>query len=95
MKKFIIIILCFNTLLLSAIAAGIWYVALHTHNVRIVNTVDTYVSNTVEIEGEVEVDGGFVDVNIEEVLGYPIGCHHSYTIDGKKYNAIDVYKSNW
>ena len=38
---------------------------------------------------------GSVDVNLEEVIGHTVGCHRSYTKDGREYQAIDVFKSNW
>ena len=42
-----------------------------------------------DVSGSVSVDNE-VDVNLERVLGYRVGCHESYTIDGKDYHAIDV-----
>lgn len=55
---------------------------------------DVDVSGGVSVHGSVSVDN-IVDVNVEGVQGRRIGSHRSYTIDGKEYNAIDVYKSNW
>ena len=47
-------------------------------------TQDVYVRG-----GSVDVDNT-VDVNLDEVLGRPVGCRTSYTIDGREYQAIDV-----
>ena len=47
------------------------------------------VDNTVSVRGSVDVDNT-VDVNLYEVLGRPVGCRTSYTIDGREYKAIDV-----
>ena len=47
------------------------------------------VDNTVSVRGRVNVDNT-VDVNLDEVLGHPVGCRKSYTIDGRDYHAIDV-----
>ena len=73
-------------------------------NVKVVNPVKTYVvGGTIdylddgnvdaEITGDVSVDNT-VDVNLDEVLGYPVGCRKSYTIDGRQYNSIDVSPRN-
>ena len=51
-------------------------------SVDVDNTVDVYVNNT-------------VDVNLEKVIGHTVGCHRSYTKDGREYQAIDIFKSNW
>lgn len=55
--------------------------------VYVVNTVD--VKGSVNVSGSVDVDNT-VDVNLDEVLGYPVGCRPSYTIDGRQYHSIDV-----
>lgn len=50
-----------------------------------------------EIRDRVQVEGyinNVVDVNVEGVQGKRIGSHHSYTVDGKSYNSIDVFVSN-
>ena len=55
-------------------------------------TQDVYVRGgdiDADVSGSVSVDNE-VDVNLERVLGYRVGCHESYTIDGKDYHAIDV-----
>ena len=57
-------------------------------------------NNTTEIKdfGTLEKflqSGVTVDVNLEEVIGHTVGCHRSYTKDGREYQAIDVFKSNW
>ena len=57
-------------------------------NVEVDNTLR--VRGSVEVQGSVSVDNT-VDVNLDEVLGYPVGCRTSYTIDGKQYNSIDFY----
>jgi len=48
------------------------------------------VAQMYSVRGRVDVDNT-VDINIDEVMGYMVGCHYSYTIDGKSYKAIDVY----
>jgi hypothetical protein len=50
--------------------------------------------NVDNVRGTVNVSGD-VDVNIEKVQGRTIGSHKSYTIDGRDYHSIDVFKSNW
>ena len=55
--------------------------------VYVVNTVD--VQGSVDVSGSVDVDNT-VDVNLDAVLGYPVGCRTSYTINGRQYNSIDV-----
>ena len=55
-------------------------------------TQDVYVRGgdiDADVSGSVSVDNE-VDVNLERVLGYRVGCHESYSIDGKDYHAIDV-----
>jgi len=47
-----------------------------------------------QVSGSVDVTNT-VDVNLEEVIGHTVGCHRSYTQDGREYQAIDVFKSNW
>jgi len=77
-----------HNILLAVIAVGIWVLVAQnrhsgTQDVYVVNTIDANVENT-------------VDVNLDEVLGRPVGCRRSYTIDGKEYQAIDVYdRSRW
>jgi hypothetical protein len=59
--------------------------------------IDADVSGTVDVDNvkrTVNINGD-VDVNLERVLGRTIGSHKSYSIDGKDYHAIDVFKSNW
>ncbi|NME70580.1 hypothetical protein [Flammeovirga aprica] len=93
----------FLKLILTVIAAGIWMIVLQNFNsfgteqtvyvrggqMSVNNTVDVNVDNAVNVRGTVNV-GNTVDVNLDEVLGYPVGCRRSYTIDGKQYNSIDV-----
>jgi hypothetical protein len=60
-------------------------------------SINADVSGTVDVDnirGSVNVNGN-VDVNLEKVLGRPVGCHKSYVIDGREYHAIDVFKLNW
>lgn len=83
--------------ILIVIAIGIWAIVLQNagviptnQNVKVVNEVDAYVRGSVDVDGSVSV-ANTVDVNLDKVLGYPVGCHKSYTIDGKEYQAIDVY----
>lgn len=88
-----------NTILLLIIAVGVWVIVgklnIGTQDVRVVNTVDVEVDNRVAVEGWVEVSNT-VDVNLDKVLGYPVGCRESYTIDGQKYHSIDVCdRSRW
>lgn len=56
-------------------------------------TQDVYVNGgrvNADVSGSIYV-GNTVDVNVDGVMGYQIGSHKSYTIDGKDYHAIDVY----
>ena len=82
--------------LLLIIAIGVWVIALQNlgvipinqkvkvvEAVRIVGDVDANVSGSVSVDNT-------VDVNLDKVLGYPVGCRRSYTIDGREYQAIDV-----
>lgn len=86
--------------ILIAIALGIWVIVLQntgliptTQKVKVMNTVDVSgsvdVDNTVKVKGSIDVDNT-VDVNLNEVLGRPVGCRTSYTIDGREYQSIDV-----
>ena len=55
-------------------------------------TQDVYVNGgriSADVSGNVSV-GNTVDVNLDKVLGYSVGCHKSYTINGREYQAIDV-----
>ena len=53
-------------------------------------TQDVYVrGGEIEVEGYVDI-GNTVDVNLDQVLGRPVGCRKSYTIDGREFVAIDV-----
>lgn len=85
----------FLKIILTVIAVGIWMIVLQNFN-TFDNRQDVYVrggyinvDNTVDVRGSVDVDNT-VDVNLDKVLGYPVGCRRSYTIDGKQYNSIDV-----
>jgi len=82
----------FNKVILIVIAVGIWMIVLQNFNV-FDNRQDVYVRGgyiDADVSGSVSVDNT-VDINIDEVMGYTVGCHDSYTIDGKSYKAIDVY----
>ena len=91
--------------LLIVIAVGIWTNVLQNAGIIpsagkqvyvVGGDIDANVSGTVDINNTVDVDvQNQVSVDIERVLGYPIGCHRSYTINGREFQAIDVYKSNW
>lgn len=80
---------------LIIIAVGIWAIVLQ--NAGIIPTKQNVyvkggyvdVNGTVDVRGNVSVDNT-VDVNLDEVLGYPVGCRRSYTIDGRQFNSIDV-----
>jgi len=52
------------------------------------------VDGSVEVCGSVDIDNT-VDVNLDEVLGRPVGCRTSYTIDGREYQSIDVSNRGW
>lgn len=70
---------------------GIWVLVLQNFGVFGSKSQKVYVTG-----GDVDARvWNTVDVNLDKVLGYPIGCHTSYKIDGKEYQAIDVHKSNW
>lgn len=89
----------FTKIMLAAIALGVWGIFIQNF-VRTFNPQEVYIVNTVRtdpvstvsvsVENEVEVD-------LQKVLGYPIGCHRSYNIDGKEYQAVDVWNRapNW
>jgi hypothetical protein len=88
-----------NALLLF-IAAGVWGLFMqnmglfvpsddYTQKVRVVNTVDTEVQGSVNVNGQVGVYNT-VDINISEILGRSAGTRRSYTIDGQQYNSLDV-----
>ncbi|MDP2302324.1 MAG: hypothetical protein Q8N03_07870 [Ignavibacteria bacterium] len=83
--------------ILIIIAIGIW--GLFLQNAGVISTkqtvyvkggyIDANVSGSVGVSGSVDVDNT-VDVNLDKVLGYPVGCRASYTIDGRQFNSIDV-----
>lgn len=83
----------YTKIMLAAIALGVWGIFIQNF-VRTFNPQEVYIVNTVRtdpvstvsvsVENEVEVD-------LQKVLGYPVGCHQSYTVDGKQYHAVDVW----
>lgn len=82
--------------LLLIIAIGVWVIALQNlgvipinQKVKVVETVRIVGDVDANVSGSVSVDNT-VDVNLDKVLGYPVGCRRSYTIDGREYQAIDV-----
>lgn len=83
----------FERIMLTIIAIGVWTIAtlyviefFNGRDVYVVNTVDAEIDNTVKVEV-----GNEVDVNLEGVLGYPIGCHRTYTDQyGNQHWGIDV-----
>lgn len=91
--------------LLVVIAVGIWASVLQNAGIIpsagkqvyvVGGDIDANVSGAVDIRNTVDVDvQNQVSVDIERVLGYPIGCHKSYTVNGREYHAIDIFKSNW
>ena len=91
--------------LLVVIAVGIWASVLQNAGIIpsagkqvyvVGGDIDANVSGAVYIRNTVDVDvQNQVSVDIERVLGYPIGCHKSYTVNGREYHAIDIFKSNW
>lgn len=98
LKSFVKQNLDFNRILLLVIAVGVWGIFIQNfiHNIRtqdvyVTNRVDAWVDNTVDVRVENEVE-----VDLQKVLGYPVGCRKSYSIDGREYQAIDVYdRSRW
>lgn len=69
-----------NNILLVVIAVGIWGLFMqnmgifvpnddYTQKVRVVNTVDTEVQNSVNVNGSLDIDN-IVDINIKKVNGY-------------------------
>lgn len=73
------------------IGLGVWMIVLQNFNV-FDNRQDVYVRGgyiDADVSGSVSV-GNTVDINIDEVLGYPVGCRTSYDIDGKSYKSLDV-----
>lgn len=91
--------------LLIVIAVGIWTSVLQNTGIIpsagkqvyvLGGDIDANVSGAVDVRNIVDVDvQNQVSVDIERVLGYPIGCHKSYTVNGREYHAIDIFKSNW
>lgn len=91
--------------LLIVIAVGIWANVLQNAGIIpsagkqvyvVGGDIDANVSGAVDVRNTVDVDvQNQVSVDIERVLGYPIGCHKSYTVNGREYHAIDIFKSNW
>ena len=91
--------------LLVVIAVGIWASVLQNAGIIpsagkqvyvVGGDIDANVSGAVDIRNTVDVDvQNQVSVDIERVLGYPIGCHKSYSVNGREYHAIDIFKSNW
>lgn len=91
--------------LLIVIAVGIWTSVLQNTGIIpsagkqvyvLGGDIDANVSGAVDVRNTVDVDvQNQVSVDIERVLGYPIGCHKSYTVNGREYHAIDIFKSNW
>lgn len=89
----------FVKVMLVTIALGVWGIFIQnftrtfkTQEVAVVNIVSTRPLEpvSVNVENEVEVD-------LQKVLGYPVGCRRSYNVDGKEYQAIDVWNRapNW
>lgn len=90
--------------LLITIALGIWILVLQNAgiiptsqnvyirggDVGVYGTVSAEIDDPIHIQGSVEISGGHVSVNLSEILGYPVGCRTSYTIDGKEYQSLDV-----
>ncbi|OGU75889.1 MAG: hypothetical protein A2V93_01940 [Ignavibacteria bacterium RBG_16_34_14] len=84
----------FLKIVLLLIAVSLWILVLQNFDI-IKTPKDVYVINTVDVQGSVDVSGSVsvdntVDVNLDEVLGYRVGCRKSYAIDGRQYNSIDV-----
>ena len=75
---------------LQVCAVGIWLMVIQgfIHEDSGAQKVYAQVSGSVDVTNT-------VDVNLEEVIGHTVGCHRSYTKDGREYLAIDVFKSNW
>ena len=89
-------------IILFFIATGIWGIFLQNlgffkseervvdvnkvQQVRVINTVET---NSFVTGGNIDIDNT-VDINLNEILGYPAGTRTSYTIDGKAFNSLDV-----
>ena len=89
----------FIKVMLVIIALGVWGIFIQnfartfkTQEVTVVNSVNTRPLGPVSVSVENEVD-----VDVQKVLGYPVGCHKSYNVDGDEYHAIDVWdrKPNW
>lgn len=86
--------------ILISIAVGIWAIVLQNagviptnQNVKVVNTVDTYVNGgniDADVSGSVSVDNT-VDVNIKKILGAPAAAYGAYTNKyGEKHYALGV-----
>lgn len=80
--------------LLAIIAIGVIILVIQGFSDK---TKDVYVNGgriDADVSGSVNVRNT-VDVNVDQVMGYQIGSHKSYTIDGKDYHAIDVYNRGY
>ena len=79
--------------MLCVIAVGVWTIAglyiyefINTKDVCVINTIDADVSGKVEVTNE-------VDVNLEDVLGSPVGTHRTYVDQyGYQHWGIDVIR---
>ena len=94
MKRFLDIITSTKCWLIIG-SIGVWILVLQNFGVFGEKSQRVYVTGgdiDADIRGSVSVDNT-VDVNVDKVLGYPIGCHKSYTINGREYQAIDVHHS--
>jgi hypothetical protein len=83
---------------LIIIALGIWVLVIQNaiiHKNQIVyvsgGSIDASIENTVDVKGSVDIDNT-VDVNLEEILGYKVGCHDSYVgNNGQQHVGLDVF----
>jgi len=61
---------------------------LPTHqNVEVVNSVNTYVREFVNVREQVSVDNE-VRVDIRKISGHNAANYHSYTIQGQPYHSL-------
>lgn len=83
--------------LLLIIGIGIWFIVLQnagiiptSQNVRVVNTVDSYVKGgniEAEVTGNVDVDNE-VEVDIRRINGWNAANYNEYSIDGEEFHSL-------
>jgi len=83
--------------ILISITIGIWAIVLQNagiiptnQNVKVVNTVDTYVNGgriDADVSGSVSVDNE-VEVDIRKINGWKAANYYEYKIDGEEFHSL-------